>query len=73
MEREPQYPPEFDDDGPCLICGRPCDDCPCPDCSECGMKGEPACMGEHAEKHGTVWPLLICPNCLGDKVVMPDG
>lgn len=72
MERQPEYPPEFDDETPCLICGRDCDDCPCPECPECGEKGKPECQGAHGERHGLVWPLRVCPTCKGQKVSMPD-
>lgn len=68
VDDRPVYPPEFDEDPPCLICGRHCDDCPCPECPECGEKGNPECQGEHAKLHGLVWPLRVCPTCKGQKV-----
>lgn len=32
-----------DDEGPCECCGRPVDDCICPECDICGESGNPDC------------------------------
>lgn len=38
------------DEGLCEVCGKPIDDCICPECPECGAQGDPVCY----EKHGLV-------------------
>ena len=35
----PRRNPEFDLDPPCGVCGKPVDECQCPECPECGMVG----------------------------------
>jgi hypothetical protein len=36
-------PPEY----PCEVCGRPSQDCLCPECPACGTVGDPACYEHH--------------------------
>jgi len=35
------------EEGPCQCCGRPVDDCICPECEQCGGVGDPKCYEEH--------------------------
>ena len=39
--------PGEEDEGPCLICARPIDDCVCPECPTCQTVGDPRCYREH--------------------------
>lgn len=50
MERQPEYPPEYDNDYPCDVCGKSADDCDCPECSACGAVGDPSCYEHHGLK-----------------------
>ena len=43
---EPYY-----EEGPCECCGKPVDDCICPECSVCGQYGNPKCYKEHGLKY----------------------
>jgi hypothetical protein len=46
------YPPgcngtPFDDDSPCMVCGKFEDECICPECPKCGSVGDLKCYEEH--------------------------
>jgi len=47
MERQPEYPPEYDLAACCQICGVDTDDCKCAECDTCGQQGEPKCIADH--------------------------
>jgi hypothetical protein len=42
--------PDFDE-GPCLCCGKPIDNCICPECPVCSEYGNPECYKEHGLKY----------------------
>lgn len=66
MERQPEYPPEFDEDPPCAICGRESGDCPCPECGFCGEQGRVECIAECDLKPS----LRRCEPCNGIGAVL---
>ena len=39
--------PGEEDDGPCLVCGKPIDECICAECPECEEQGNPECYKSH--------------------------
>jgi len=41
------YPPEYDHEDPCAICGHFADSCTCPECVVCGTQGDPGCINYH--------------------------
>lgn len=53
----------YEDEGPCIICGKFPENCECPECDVCGEIGNPECVGRHmlAER----WPVDIrfCALC----------
>jgi hypothetical protein len=38
-------------EGPCDVCGKPCDYCICPECGVCGEQGNPLCYDDHGDPH----------------------
>lgn len=40
---DPNAPYNQTDDGPCVVCAQPIDDCICPECPVCGEPGNPKC------------------------------
>lgn len=65
-EREPAYPPEYDEDPPCEICGRETSACVCPECETCNSQGDPKCI----EEHGLKPALRRCEPCNGVGAVL---
>jgi len=41
------YPPEYDDEPNCPLCGLPAGLCECPPCPVCGVSGDERCITEH--------------------------
>ena len=41
--RTHSYPPEYDAEPPCEVCGHFSEDCICPPCEICGSHGDPQC------------------------------
>lgn len=48
-------PPEFEEP-PCAICEGSVETCNCPECDECGVVGDPACINTHMP--WKKWPAL---------------
>ncbi len=40
---DPNAPWNQADEGPCDVCGKPLDDCICPECPHCQANGDPQC------------------------------
>lgn len=39
-------------EGPCEVCGKGCDDCICPECDLCGSQGDPDCYDPYQFRPG---------------------
>ena len=69
------YDTIYDDNERCEICGLSMAACTCPECSVCGVVGNPACIDTHMPRQ--MWPALHEPSNTGMKtdaaIAVDDG